>query len=318
MKKKFPLLNKRKKGAIIILLFIIIISFFFNHNYNKNINYINYLKRTGYRDDEIKIIFRYLNKEEINKFNTKSEKIDYINNYITDDYFFFDYFDRYIKHKKQKQSLDYKDIISQVNMFLDYEFYQKIIMITDQESLSVLVNKYYRLDENYIPNDLVPVDLKCAINKNLLVRKEAKKAFEEMCTDMRALNLTIKIISAYRSYQAQQILYDNYINKEGQKAADTYSAKPGHSEHQTGLAVDIYNGIMNYTNFNYTDEYKWISNNAHQYGFIIRYPKDKEHITGYKYEPWHLRYVGKELATYLYHHHLTLDEYHAQKLYKRN
>ena len=130
-----------------------------------------------------------------------------------------------------------------------------------------------------------------------------------MKSDALALGLNLWIQSGYRSYTLQQKLYNNYVSRDGVEAADRYSARPGHSEHQTGFAFDL-NTITD--SFQYTDEGKWVNENAYKYGFILRYPKGKEFITGYKYESWHLRYVGKDLATILYNNGnwITLEEYY--------
>ena len=104
------------------------------------------------------------------------------------------------------------------------------------------------------------------------------------------------------------MLYDKYVKKDGIKAADTYSARPGHSEHQTGLAIDLKNMALKKTRLSESD-FDWLEANAHKYGFIVRFPKDKEQITGYKFENWHIRYVGKEAATEIMDKNLTLEEY---------
>jgi len=102
------------------------------------------------------------------------------------------------------------------------------------------------------------------------------------------------------------------FERDGVEEADTYSARPGFSEHQTGLTVDVDNAKLSYTDFDKTNEFKWMMENAHRFGFILRYPKDKEDITGYSYESWHYRYVGVDIATYIYEHNITLDEYYVR------
>ena len=118
-------------------------------------------------------------------------------------------------------------------------------------------------------------------------------------------------ISGYRSYQTQQNLYNRYLQKDPQNVVDTYSARAGHSEHQTGLAIDVSSNNSDMITFEVSPSFKWMKENAHLYGYILRYQKGKEDITGYKYEPWHYRYVGKEIATLLYQTGLTFDEYVA-------
>ena len=130
-----------------------------------------------------------------------------------------------------------------------------------------------------------------------------------MADDAKENGFNIVAVSTYRSYEYQEKLYNNYVNDKGKYYADMCSARAGHSEHQTGLAVDIADLSLDYDNFEYTKEFIWVKENAHKYGFIMRYPKAKFHITGFKYEPWHYRYVGIEIATYIYENNLTLEEY---------
>lgn len=157
----------------------------------------------------------------------------------------------------------------------------------------LIANKTYSLPSTYAPNGLTA---------------EFNTAFAKMQAAAKQDRMTLGICSGYRSYSYQATLYNNYVARDGKAAADTYSARPGHSEHQTGLAADI-----NYAgdSFNSTPEAKWLAENCHKYGFIIRYPKGKESITGYKYEGWHVRYLGEELAGLVHDPGLTLEEYFA-------
>ena len=171
----------------------------------------------------------------------------------------------------------------------------------------LIVNKTYSLPENYVPKNTY----KDASNLKYCsecINNDAYKRFIEMQSDATSLGLSIWIQSGYRSYELQKELYNNYVERDGKEKADTYSARPGHSEHQTGLAFDL-NSISD--DFQYTNEGKWVNENAYIYGFILRYPKGKEDITGYKYESWHLRYVGVDLAKKLYNNGdwITLEEY---------
>ena len=171
----------------------------------------------------------------------------------------------------------------------------------------LIVNKSYPLPKDYVPANTY----KNAAGLNYCttcIDKEAYEKYKLMKADMASLGMNIWIQSGYRSYNLQESLYNKYVNRDGKVAADTYSARPGHSEHQTGLAFDL-NSISD--EFQYTDEGKWVNNNCYKYGYILRYPKGKENITGYKYESWHLRYVGKDLATKLYNNGdwITLEEH---------
>ncbi len=178
----------------------------------------------------------------------------------------------------------------------------------------VLVNKEYALDENYVPADLVRLNY-CAADRSSewqAMTREAADAFNKMAEDALAEGHEIVVTTAYRSYNFQNYLYNSYVEKEGQAAADTFSAKPGKSEHQTGLAADVSSASVNYrltAAFGDTEEGKWLAENCYKYGFIMRYREGKESITGYVYEPWHVRYVGQKAAKEIWEKDLTLEEY---------
>lgn len=191
-------------------------------------------------------------------------------------------------------------------------FYKNIRQIKNPNDLTVLVNKFNRLDENYIPNDLEKINVKYA-NDYKYLRHHARIAFEEMSQDAMELGLSIVAVSAFRSYKYQDQLYHYYVDEKGIEYADRASARPGHSEHQTGLAVDIMGSNGDYNLFEDSIEFDWISKNAHKYGFVLRYPKNKEYITGFKYEPWHYRYVGTDMANEIYNDKITLEEYKKRK-----
>ena len=171
----------------------------------------------------------------------------------------------------------------------------------------LIVNKTYPLPKDYVPNNTYK-DATGLKYCSECIDIDAYNQYQLMKADATALGLNIWIQSGYRSYELQSELYNNYVERDGKIAADTYSARPGYSEHQTGLAFDL-NTISD--DFAYTNEGKWVNENAWKYGYILRYPKGKESITGYKYEPWHLRYVGIDLATKLYNNGdwITLEEH---------
>lgn len=171
----------------------------------------------------------------------------------------------------------------------------------------IIANKTYPLPSSYVPKN-THTDAGNQKYCQTCIVNDAWDAWTLMKADATSLGLNIWIQSGYRSYEAQKGLYDKYVSRDGKLAADTYSARPGHSEHQTGYAFDL-NSITDA--FANTNEGKWVNENAYKYGFIIRYPKGKEDITGYKYESWHLRYVGKDLAEKLYNNGdwITMEEY---------
>ena len=246
-----------------------------------------------------------------NQVTEKQKEFEKIGKEI--DYYNKDYLDRYLAYQLNNKELEETQIIKDVNMNLDQIPYEYKLPSKNTNTEKVLVNKYYYLDENYVPDNLETIDTKYA-SSNMRLVKPAKEAFESLSKKAKEENLQIIAMSTYRSYQYQVNLYNRYAKEDGVEKADTYSGRPGHSEHQTGLAVDVYNKKENYTNFGKTKEYEWMQQHAHEYGFILRFPEGKEKETGYEVEEWHYRYVGVEIATYIKEHNITLEEYYATKI----
>ncbi len=196
---------------------------------------------------------------------------------------------------------------------------QDSVTVENPDTIDVLVNRKNSLPETYAPDDLVKLTDVPTVLSNPEVNQLRKAAYEALKELFEAAKdekeYTLYARSGYRSYGTQVSLYGSYVNNHGQAAADKFSAKPGQSEHQTGLSMDITCEAMNFqldTTFGKTEEGKWVAENAHRFGFIVRYPEGKETITGYMYEPWHIRYMGKELATKVYESGLTYEEYLEQ------
>ncbi|MFF2797127.1 M15 family metallopeptidase [Lysinibacillus xylanilyticus] len=192
---------------------------------------------------------------------------------------------------------------------------EEFLTVDDPESITVLVNKKYAFPEGYEPKDLVYPNVPFIFNEKIekrMMREEAAEYLEKMFNAANKQNIHLAGVSAYRSSQTQTTLFNNYVERDGIENAKTYSAVPGTSEHQSGLAIDVSGSDGSCAAddcFANTEEAAWLEDNAHKYGYIIRFPKDKENITGYQYEPWHIRYVGVNLATELYNNGLTLEEY---------
>ena len=184
----------------------------------------------------------------------------------------------------------------------------------------ILVNKSNILPNDYIPKNLIIPNVKfasCASNEEKMMQGEAAKALEELFTSASKEKITLYGLSAYRSYKAQKQVYDKRVKTVGKKQADKYVAHSGASEHQTGLAIDVTNGDgakdKLKVDFGQTKEGKWLKSNAQNFGFIMRYPMEKENITGYSYESWHIRYVGVDVAKKIYNKHMVLEEYLKNK-----
>ncbi len=217
---------------------------------------------------------------------------------------------RYNAYYQKHKDLDIDEIITRVNSNLDKEFYVDTTPTDLSKGDLIIANKYYYLGKDYVPDNLVSINSTYG-NAGQQVKEVAYNAFIEMYNAALKENLHLYISSPYRSYSRQSTLYNNYVKRDGKKEADTYSARPGFSEHQTGLAMDL-STASNHSidDFEKSKEFTWTVKHAYEYGFILRYPKGKEYITGYIYEPWHYRYVGKEVAKYIYEHDITYEEYY--------
>ena len=188
-------------------------------------------------------------------------------------------------------------------------------MVTNMDDPVVVVNKKRELAEDYVPSDLVEPDVPFSFNEKhekRFMRAEAAAALEQLFALAEQDGIQLQAVSGYRSYATQRSIYNYNVSRDGEEKANQFSAKPGQSEHQTGLAMDLsYPGDPHplEQSFADTEAGKWLADNAHRAGFIIRYPKGKEDITGYAYEPWHVRYVGVEIAKEIYEKGLTLEEW---------
>ncbi|AIQ71435.1 M15 family metallopeptidase [Paenibacillus graminis] len=186
----------------------------------------------------------------------------------------------------------------------------------EPDSVAAMINKQYKLPDGYKPADLVYPDVPFIFSEKIekrMLRKSAADALEEMFTGALKDGVHLAGVSGYRSEATQTRLFNNYVKKDGEEKARTYSAVPGHSEHQTGLAIDLSGTdgkCAAESCFAGTKEANWLAAHAAEYGFIIRYPEGKQAITGYMYEPWHVRYVGKDIAASIAERGITLEEYY--------
>ena len=209
-------------------------------------------------------------------------------------------------------SVEEEEYLTDISAYLAY------IEPADADAYLILVNRSSTIDRSYVPSPLVNiVDSRSDRTERMV--ETAEKALEALYIEMRAAGYTdVSVTSGYRSYEKQEYLYNLYIEKEmkagisraeAEKIVDTYSARPGTSEHQTGLCCDMHNLPSADQRFAEKEVYGWLVENAHKFGFILRFPEGKEEITGYEFEPWHYRFVGRKHATEIYRRGLCLEEY---------
>lgn len=256
-------------------------------------------------DDSIKLntVIRIVN-QNADQLNFDNQNV--LASIIESKYYIKKNIERYLTYYTDNSDLYINEIIKRVNSNLDYSFYTNITDTDMAKKNLVIANKFYKLDKDYVPDNLVNID-----NNGHQLQSEAADAYKKMIDGAASSGYYYKVNSAYRSYNTQSSLYNSYVKAHGFKWAEEYSARPGHSEHQTGLAIDIVSKSTNFDSFEKTKEYQWLQDNSYKYGFILRYSKENEYITGYSYESWHYRYVGVDAATIIYNEKLTFEEYYA-------
>lgn len=280
-------------------------------NYQERNNFWQHIQKyleIGYNGDEINSIYKLseLNQKKLlTKTKQDFSKFQNIKNFDVDN----------IKRYNQYLNITGKDVqtvVTQVNLKLDLPVYTDTEEVKNADSTLVIVNKYNYLPKNYKPKDLVYLD--GAYGNKVPVREIVKEPFLKLQeAAKKEININLMPSTAFRNELFQTTLYNNYVASDGVEKADTYSARPGYSEHQTGLAIDLRNTALK--DVRLTDEdYEWLENNSYKYGFIIRFPKEKEEVTGYQFENWHIRYVGIDLATKIYNSKLCLEEYYDMYL----
>lgn len=267
---------------------------------------INKLLKIGYSNSDINIILAHGDNDSVKRF-AKREKIKYLEEFFVVEYAKLDNYDRYVAYSDETGE-DEESTVLYVNLDMDKEDYKDAVLI-DKFSTDMLVNKHRYLDEKFVPTDLSEIDEKYASSEGMKASRLAINAFIQMSKAAEKEDYQLVINSAYRSYQDQVDINNTYLDLYGKNYVDKYVAKPGFSEHQTGLCFDI--GSRRSNVFANSSEYQWVLDNAYKYGFILRFPKKYESITGFRAEPWHYRYVGKKIAKYIHDENITLEEYYT-------
>jgi len=292
-------MNEETKRIIkvVLIVIIMIIGIKFIQGIQDKNSISKDLKKRGYNDEEITILLENLNEEEIKNISFK-EYDGFLPKLISHKYYIKDNHQKYIEYSKDNNNLD--EVISIINVKADKDWYTFTTQIEDFSN-SMLVNKYYFLPADYNPNDIVSIKNWYAYD-NQSIKKEVYDQYVKMHNAASNQGLRLIVETSYRTFEQQENIY---------RYSGDLAARPGFSEHQTGLALDIKTDKVSDSNFESSEEFTWLKNNAYKYGFILRYPKGKEKITGIKYEPWHYRYLGVDLATKVHDSGLTYEEYYA-------
>lgn len=278
-------------------------------NQKNIIKNINTLIDKGYSNSNISLILAHGNDNDVSEF-AKRDKIKYLEEFYSLSYAKLKYYDRYVKYSSETGE-DEETTVLFVNLSMDTDDYVDPVDVTSF-STDMLVNKHYKLGEDFVPDDIVKFDKKYCNGEVQEGSREAVVAFKNMYDAAKKEGLELVINSSYRSYQDQEKICNTYKDLYGEGYVSKYVALPGFSEHQTGLAFDI--GSANSQVFAESKEYEWMKDNAYKYGFILRFTKANAYITGFRSEPWHYRYVGKKIAKYIYENDISFEEYYAEFL----
>lgn len=317
MKKKKRLKLKKKVyyfGAFVVFLTVAIllgINYYNDYQYKQTNEYK--LLEKGYSLEDTKTIFAKLSETEQQKL-INNDKDDKIISLLEQKYFLEKNLEDYQEYIRKNNEDDYAKVISIVNVHANHKWYQ--LDLNTQEDLGMLmnVNKFYTLSETYVPENLRNIELSYAYGdegENKLIDYAYDK-FLELWQAANEQGFYLMVTSSYRDYESQKEIYDYRVSTQGERKADETAARPGHSEHQTGLVIDMTSKTEPLADsFSNSEAYKWLKENAYKYGFIERYPEGKTYLTGYSPESWHWRYVGEEAAKLIHDEDITFDEYYA-------
>lgn len=307
--------KNHKKGIIISIILIGVISIIVClqqwTKYRKSDTYR--YKQKGYSEEEIQILKANIkNTEKIweEKYNENIPK------FSKQKYFIEKNLKQYISYSKENPTAKIKEIITIVNTQTYKIPYEEVSKADTTKEELILVNKYYYLEENFPGEEqLITISPKYAY-ANIKIRKEIYEEYKNMWEGAKEEGITLIASAGYRSYEKQKKAYDFYSDTKGENYAEKMVAKPGFSETQTGLAINLTARGTTKADFANSEAYKWLQENAAEYGFILRYPKEKEDITLFPFDPCHWRYVGKKAAKIIQKENISLEEYYTYYLNK--
>lgn len=315
MKKKYRVKSQVWYTLVIIIFLIIggIYGYKKYQEYQYHKTYEYKLTEMGYPLEDAQLFNEKLDSKDLD-YILSIRKDNTIASILKEKYFIKAKFQEYYNYHLENKKEDITKVVAIINSKVDHEYYSLSLKTDMSKGDAIIVNKYYTLANDYVPDDLVKVPMDYAWGEygSIVVRQVAYDAFLNMWQAAQAEGYYLMISSAFRTFQEQEIVFNNYKNSYGEDYALSIAAKPGYSEHQTGLALDIFTKTnSNRTTFKDSEAAKWLANNAYKFGFILRYPSDKVDLTGYSYEAWHFRYVGKDIAKYIYENKITFEEYYA-------
>ena len=276
-------------------------------------NYVPKLEAMSYSQEQIWNVLKIASTTDLQYIIDKKYSYADMEPYMQVDGFVLSDMEDYIKAYNKSHNYHYEVLITTYPFIDSQNKVNKNYTIQNPDNVLALVKPGFNMASSYEPKDLVTPQIPIAPDcNNPKLRKEASDALVSMYNDAKKEGYALVINSAYRSYKNQKTIYDDYFKKYDEITASSLVAKPGSSEHQTGLGVDLTSESVikgEKLVFGDTPEYQWVLKNAHKYGFVLRYAEGRSDITGIKHEPWHFRYVGKDAAKKIYENNWTLEEY---------
>ena len=315
-KKKKIRLKKQAYYLLAVIVFLVVgvilgINFYNDFKYKQTNEYK--LTSKGYSLEDTNVLLDKLSENSISSL-INQDKNDTIVGLVKEKYFLEKNLDRYLAYIEEEEEDNLTDVVAIVNVNADHKWYEEELETDTSLNEQMIVNKFYALSEDYTPENLVSIPLDYSYGtegENQLIEYAYDK-FLDLWQAAHDEGFYLMVTSSYRDYASQKEIYDYRKATQGERKADETAARPGHSEHQTGLVVDMTSTTEpSATDFSESEAYKWLKEHAHEFGFIERYPADKEYLTGYSPESWHWRYVGIEAATVMHEENITYDEYYA-------
>lgn len=315
-KKKKIRLKKQAYYLLAVIVFLVVgvilgINFYNDFKYKQTNEYK--LTSKGYSLEDTNVLLDKLSENSISSL-INQDKNDTIVDLVKEKYFLEKNLDRYLAYIEEEEEDNLTDVVAIVNVNADHKWYEEELETDTSLNEQMIVNKFYALSEDYTPENLVSIPLDYSYGtegENQLIEYAYDK-FLDLWQAAHDEGFYLMVTSSYRDYASQKEIYDYRKATQGERKADETAARPGHSEHQTGLVVDMTSTTEpSATDFSESEAYKWLKEHAHEFGFIERYPADKEYLTGYSPESWHWRYVGIEAATVMHEENIIYDEYYA-------
>ena len=316
-KKKLKLKKNIKKIFLYFIVFLVLSVFLINKYKEYKYHQTNEYKLIciNYTLEEANKIEASLSKKQIKDVIERQKKDSVLLSLINEKYFLKKNLDAYKEYYKSNTETSFQDVVAIINVGANEDWYYKSKEADTTKDELILVNKFHLLKEDYTVDDVVNFEGKYSYGE-VSASKKTHDAFVKMADAARKDDISLIVTSGYRSYARQDEIYKEIRNVNGKIYADGFAARAGASEHETGLALDVFTYSATTDNFESTNAYKWLDTNAQNYGFILRYPKDKKYLTGYTPESWHFRYVGVETAKKVKSLGITYDEYYAYFLDK--